>query len=111
MEVVKYGWTLGIFVKAESIGPSDRRNVRYTRMSSIRWFPGVWAEELERKWRWDGEESIQSNSWIIMSLFPYTLIWKCLRDHKLTCQGGGWILGHWGGKKRAGDVNLLAVNG
>lgn len=70
VEVVKYGWTLDIFVKAESIGPADRTNARYTRMSNIRWFPDVWAEELERGWRWDGEESIQSNSWIIMSLYP-----------------------------------------
>lgn len=103
VEAVKYGWTLDISVKAESMGPADRRNARYTRMSSIRWFPGVWAEELERWWRWDGEESILSNSWI-MSLFPYTLILKCLRDNKLTCQVGSWILGHWGGKKRKGCI-------
>lgn len=110
VEVVKYGWTLDIFVKAESIGPADRTNARCTRMSSIRWFPDVWAEELERGWRWDGEGSIQSKFWILMSLFPYTLILKCLRDNQLTCQVGRWVLGHWG-EKKARDVNLLVLNG
>lgn len=102
VEVVKYDWTLDIFVKAESIGPADRMNARSTRKSSIRWFPDVWAEELERGWKWDGEESIQSKSWIIVSLLLYALILKCLRDNQLTCQVGTWVLGHWGEKKSWG---------